>query len=172
MSSEVMAYCAGCGARTQHLVEGGAPQCAMCGAIATRHAQATAQSVGRRCPRCQQLTLHQLTAGHWACRPCGYSGSSGEEQSLASEIRECFLEDTRRGIKGEGGGSSGGARKKVVPPLRRDAASQRIEDEWASSRTRRVAAEGPANRVLRITGLDASADEVREALAEFFSPED
>lgn len=118
------------------------------------------------CPRCMESELVEGESG-LECPSCRYQCTrkqlekvteQAREIALAREIEQCRLEDERRGERG-GSSSSGKKREKVFRWASVDSAP--VLDRPETSTTERVFIRPIP---LRIPRLEASTEEVREAI--------
>ncbi len=113
--------------------------------------------------------------GYYQCRDCNWQGSGsevapeprtpGEERSaLDRQIQQCRREDERRGEKG-GGGRSGKSRK-GDDKLRTGTLRRSMDDSlvWSMSRST-----NPLNNVVKATGVQSTAEELRQAVGEWLA---
>lgn len=111
-------------------------------------------------------------AGHtglYMCTSCNWQGAGKDlrpevgETVTEAEVKRMLAEDARRGVKGKGGRDPVGKAKE--DRLRTVVMRQNLDDELVWQRMR-VAS--PRTNIVRVPGLDANSEELREKLKWYF----
>lgn len=164
--AEVRQHCHRCNRETLHSAMGGYPVCITCG-TATSQRIVRSDTTRSECPGCNRTSAYTTAPGFVACDCCGWSGSveqaksmlgKSSKASIEQQARAAFEEDRRRGDH-RGSKSKSYGKEDKLKVVRLSTLTPLDRDAW-----RRIC--DPNIEVIRVRGLQASQDEIREACIE------